>query len=136
VAPPGEQTAAQWRDRFPFAASELVAWSRAHPQVADQLAAWEQTDPDQARALVAWAVTHVYDSIDVFLMQRSRWGQLRAIRAGDREGLDAFLEWCRRAPAPAAELVNSSAGISAAITLRGEPTAQRGEPKRVRRKSE
>lgn len=119
AAPVAMQSPSEWKTRYPFAASELVVWSKQHAALTDALAAWEDREPDKSRALVEWAVTHVYEGIGAFLMERYGWDDLRDIRQTDPDGFDAFLSWCRRAPQAAEELVTSTPGIGTAVALRG-----------------
>jgi hypothetical protein len=114
----GQVSAAQWRARYPYAATELAGWAAQHPALLEALAAWEKRDPEKPSVVVEWAVTHVYEDIGGFLMQRLGWDDFRELREADPQGIDEFLAWVRRAPKAAEELVMRSRGFAAAAEVR------------------
>jgi hypothetical protein len=102
-----------WASRFPDAQRELRAWVKSYPETAERIFEWDDTETAQVKVLVEWAITHPYESIYAFLLNKHEWGQLHTIlEAQQREGLDAFLGWCRRAPQAADELVAHPRGLA------------------------
>jgi hypothetical protein len=104
-----------WRTRYPDAARELGAWVRAHPTGARELLGWDRDDSELVEVLTDWALTHRYEGIDDFFIVRHSWP--RARDAIDRDprvkaAVDAFLAWCRSAPAAAAELAGHAHGLA------------------------
>jgi len=115
---PLTETAAEWRERYPFPAKMLRDWKSDHPDSAARLIRWEDEQPDHVRMLVRWAVANPYEPLGSFMLSRNGWEDFRAMRDADPAAVDGFLTWCRVAPRAAEELIGRSEGFGAVIALK------------------
>jgi hypothetical protein len=95
----------EWSDRYPDASMELGAWMERYPNAAKRMADWDDHHPIRMSTIVDWAVTHRYESIEAFLYGRAGWQELRGIAQEDRQAMNELIDWIRRSPHAAAELV-------------------------------
>jgi len=95
----------EWSDRYPDAATELGMWIDRYPNAAKRMAEWDDHHPIRMSTIVDWAVTHRYESIEAFLYGRAGWQDLRGIAQEDRQAMNELIDWIRRSPHAAAELV-------------------------------
>jgi hypothetical protein len=100
-----------WAWNYPDAAMELGQWELGNPETARALAKWQRLHPEKMEALVDWSVTHLYEPLGAFLMDRTGWSELQAIAAGSDE-LHGFIGWIRRAPVAARELAVHTDGLA------------------------
>jgi hypothetical protein len=100
-----------WAVRHPEAAKELGAWAHANPDAAKFVFEYDGHHPDRNRELVLWAIYHPSDDIMNFAAKHPEWEWFDKIVAKHRAGTDQFLEWARRNPIAAEELVGHPRGL-------------------------
>jgi hypothetical protein len=110
AAPPVESAPLeQWTKRYPDAAFQLEEWVRHNRQAASELSAFDRAQPEKFRVLVLWSITHPFEGLAAFMVDRLGWESLGSLRQEHRAEMEGFMDWCRRAPSAAAELVSHSA---------------------------
>ena len=61
---------------------------------------------------VTWAIYHPGENIDWFVSQHPGWGQFDMIAQTHRPAANAFIDWCRRHPRAAEDLMNHPNGLA------------------------
>jgi hypothetical protein len=106
----------RWPGRYPDAARLLSEWTHDHETTARRLAEWADKNPDQMQTLVDWSITNVSESLGAFFFNRAAWTDFQRIADTDREGVEDFVLWIRRAPTAAKELSAHPSGLAFATT--------------------
>ena len=101
-----------WSQHYPDAARELGDWMRRNPETANRVGAWSAANPIHVQTLTAWAGAHKVESVDAFLYGRAGWSTFQAIRHDDPEAIDALVDWMRKSPSAAGELVTHADALS------------------------
>lgn len=112
AAPLPTESTREWEARYPFPASELTRIAQRNRDASAALVEWERKDPEKSRALMGWVITHPYEEVSVFLINRPGWDEFNAMRAKYPGPIDDVLEWARHAPKAADELFTRATGFA------------------------
>lgn len=102
---------AAWTDANPQTAHELANWARSHIRPMRLLTRWESREPDGFRDFVLWTVRSPMADLDTFLRAHAHARVVDDIVLDRRAGVESFMEWCRRHPAAAANLMSYPAPL-------------------------
>jgi hypothetical protein len=100
-----------WATRHADAAKALGAWAHNNPEAAAEIFTWDAKQPAKSRGLVHWAIRHPSEDITVLTGQHPEWSWFGRVMAAHRMGADQYLDWCRKYPAAADELVRHGGGV-------------------------
>jgi hypothetical protein len=106
--PPGLEA---WSHHHPEASRELGEWVRAFPQAAHEIFEWDGHHPVRSQELVRWAVEHPGAPVHVFIESHPGWPELDVIVGTHRPAANALLDWSRRHPRAALDLMAHSGGL-------------------------
>jgi hypothetical protein len=100
-----------WGARHPEAAKELGAWAHDNPEAAKFVFEYDGHHPERNRELILWAIYHPGDDVMVFAAKHPGWEWFDNVMAKHRSGADQFLQWTRRQPVAAEELIGHPSGL-------------------------
>ena len=101
----------QWETTYQQAASDLGSWVIDKPAAAKLFFAWDGKHPAKTKEFVTWATTKPNESLDMFVTANPKWPLFDKIAANHKEAAEAFVEWCRKYPKAAEELMNHPKGL-------------------------
>lgn len=100
-----------WNQRHPEAAQELCAWIAQHPRASDRLMLWEGHNGARAEELLRWATSNPGYGWQTFVAQHRDWKDYAAIAAQHPRAANQFLDWARRNPEAAQDLLEHDGAL-------------------------
>jgi hypothetical protein len=100
-----------WPNRHADAANAFRNWVHNNPEAASEIFTWDGKHAGRSHALVQWAIHHPGEDIATFTSKHPDWAWFDRVMTAHRMGADQYLDWCRKYPTAAAELVAHQSGL-------------------------
>lgn len=99
------QSVAAWADLNREAAHQLANWGRSHVKAMRHFLRWEKEQPEAFRDFVLWTLRNPAQGFGAYASSHPGGTIVAELAAHHAWSAQAFMDWCRRYPGPAEDLV-------------------------------
>ncbi len=100
-----------WSNNHPDASKALGEWVQSHKPAAHTLFEWDGNHPDRSKEFVNWTINHPNLEVKAFVALHPGWPELNEILISHLPGSVSFMEWCRKYPQAAKDLMKHQGGL-------------------------